>query len=248
MKAILLCAGYATRLYPLTKNQPKALLPIKNKPLINYIAEKIEKCEEIDEIFIITNEKFYMNFVWWLKNNNEKFSKKIEILNDNTISNEDRLGGIGDLWYAVEKKKINDDIMVVLGDNLFTFDLNKIIDFFSEKKATVLGLYDVKNLEDAKRFGIVSIDENNKIIDFQEKPENPKSTLASIGIYFYTKEDLKQLEKYMKTDNQKDCPGYFPEYLRKNQNIYAIKLDGIWFDIGTKQSYEEVNKIWNGAN
>lgn len=237
MKAIILAAGYATRLYPLTINKPKALLPVKGIPILNYIIKKIDKIDEIDEIFIVTNDKFYEYFLNWSKN----LSKKIKIINDKTSNNETRLGGIGDLNFVIEKEKINDDILVVLGDNLFDFNLKAIIDFFKIINKTLIGVYEVNNLEELKRLGVVEI-KNNKITSFEEKPQNPKSTLSSIGIYIYTKSDLNKIKEYMRTDKPKDGPGYLVEYLLTIQDVYAFKLSGLWYDIGSKETYEKVNK------
>ncbi|MEK6898134.1 MAG: nucleotidyltransferase family protein [Nanoarchaeota archaeon] len=244
MKAVILCAGYATRLYPLTLSTPKSLLPVAGKPLLNYIMEKIEKINEIDEISIVTNDKFYMQFVWWLNQNKKDFRKSIEIINDNTTSNETRLGGIGDLWFAIEKKSITDKLLVVLGDNLFDSDLSEIVDFFEEKNKCIVGVYDLKNKENAKKFGVINVDDNNKIISFEEKPENPKSTLISTGIYLFTKKDLKKIQEYMKTENPKDGPGYLIRHLISHEEIFAFKLEGKWYDIGSKETYEEIKDNW----
>ncbi|MFH1325228.1 MAG: nucleotidyltransferase family protein [archaeon] len=244
MKAVILCAGYATRLYPLTLDKPKCLLPVSGKPVLNYAIEKIGKVKEIDEILIVTNDKFYMDFVWWFNQNKENFKKPVKIVNDGTTTNETRLGGLGDLWFAIEKEKINDDFLVILGDNLFGSDLDKIVDFFRDKKNMVVGVYDLKSLEKARKFGVLEV-ENNEIISMEEKPENPKSTLISTGIYVFKKENIKDIEEYMKTDNSKDGPGYLIMYfLSKGKKLYSFKLDGKWYDIGSKETYDEANENW----
>ncbi len=240
MKAIILAAGYATRLYPLTLDKPKALLPVKGKPILNYIIEKISELKELEEIFIVTNEKFYMSFIWWLNQN--KFSKRVEILNDETTSNETRLGGIGDLNFVIEKENINDDILVISGDNLFDFNLQEMIDFFNEKKGTTIGIYELDS-EEIKKMSSVII-EGRKIIDFEEKPKDPKTNLSSIGIYIYSKEDLEKIKEYMKTDKPKDGPGFLVQDFCKEQDVYAFIFQGRWFDIGSKEIYEKVNQEW----
>ena len=183
MKAIILCAGYSTRLYPLTLDKPKALLKIKGKSLLSNIIEKIPK--EIKDIIIVSNGKFYKNFLEWA----EKYERQIKVLNDRTSSNETRFGGIGDLSFAIKKENINDDILVILGDNLFDFNLDDFIGYFEKHKKTLVGVYEFPH-EELKKLGVVEV-KNNKIISFEEKPEKPKSSLASTGIYIFSKDDLK---------------------------------------------------------
>lgn len=240
MKCVILCAGYATRLYPLTLNTPKPLLNVRGKPVLNYTIDKILRINDIDEIFIVTNDKFYNNFISW----KDKFypARKIQIINDKTTNNEDRLGGIGDLKLVLDKERISDDLFVLAGDNFFDFDLNKFLDFFREKKKATIGLYNLGDISKAKKFGILELDRNNKIISFEEKPEKPKSTLISTALYFFTKEELKKIHEYMKTNNPKEGPGYLIPYFLKSQDVYGYVFKGEWYDIGTKEIYEEVNR------
>ncbi len=244
MKCIILCSGYATRLYPLTLDRPKPLLPIRGKPLLNYLIENVSKIEDIDEIFVVCNEKFYKNFLEWKKTNS--FSKEIKIINDGTLSNETRLGGLGDFWFAINKEKIDEDVLLLLGDNFFNFDLRKIVGFFEKRRQSVVGLYDLGDLEKSKNFGVIELKEN-KIMSFEEKPKNPKSTLISTGIYVYSKKELERIADYMKTDKPKDGPGYLIPYLLSFQDVYGLVLDGFWYDIGSKEVYEEVNRNGDSA-
>ena len=243
MKAIVLCAGYATRLYPLTLDKPKSLLDISGKPLLNYIIEKIEKISDVDEIFIVSNDKFHKQFLDWLNDYENISTKKIHIINDGTTSNENRIGGVGDLDLVVRKEKINDDLLIVLGDNLFDFDLNDITYFFKKIKGITVGTYDLKDMEQAKNFGVFEI-KNNKLISFEEKPQNPKSTTISTGVYLFPKKDLIKIEEYMKTDKPKDGPGYLILDFFNSQNIHAFEFKGKWLDIGTKEIYEEAKNEW----
>ena len=174
MKVILPVAGYATRLYPLTENQPKALLKLGPKLMVEHILDKLKSIEEIDQIFLVTNEKYYQNFVDWANNYN---SPKIKVLNDGTTSNEDRLGAVGDVNFAIEKGNIDDDVIVIAGDNLFGLDMQRFINFSKEKDSSVFAAFDLKDPQKlAKKFGTVEIDENFKVIGFEEKPEHPKSS------------------------------------------------------------------------
>ena len=239
MKSIVLAAGYATRLYPLTKNKPKPLLEIAEKPIMEHIISKIEEVDDVDEIFIVTNDKFYNTFIEWLKGYSS--NKKIKIVNDMTKSNEDRLGSIGDVSFVIEKENINDDTLVIAGDNLFEFSLKGVVDVFNKRKTTTVALYDVKDIELAKKYGIVSVDKSNKIIDFKEKPEKPKSTLASTGVYIYPGNILKSIVEYA-GKGESDKTGNFLEWLYKKEDIYCYVSDKKWYDIGSLDQLEEARE------
>ena len=242
MKVLLLAAGYATRLYPLTLDTPKPLLPVAGKTVMGYIFDLIEPLKEVDEVFIVTNENFFRNFKDWKKT--FKSSKKITIVDDGTTSNETRLGATGDIEFVIEKKTIKDDLLVLAGDNLFKADLSIFTKFCTSKRPSItIGLYDIKDLILAKKYGIVSVDKNNKVIDFKEKPANPPSTLAAMCLYFFPKERLDVMKSYLGMDNAKDAPGYFLEWLYKREPMFGyIFKDKKWFDIGDKKSLEEADK------
>lgn len=239
MKSIILAAGYGTRLYPLTLNQPKPLLEVAEKPMVEHIISRIEGVDDVDEIFIVTNNKFYNHFVEWLKSYSS--NKKIKIVNDMTKSNEDRLGSIGDVSFVIEKENINDDVLVIAGDNLFEFSLKDVVNVFKERKTTVVALYDVKDIELAKKYGIVSVDKSNKIIDFKEKPEKPESTLASTGVYIYPKNILKFIVEYA-DKGEADKTGNLLEELYKKEDIYCYVSDKRWYDIGSFEQLEEARE------
>ena len=242
MKVLLLAAGYATRLYPLTLNTPKPLLSVAGKTVMGYIFDLIEPLKEVDEVFIVTNEKFFRNFEDWKKT--FKSSKKITVVDDGTTSNDTRLGATGDIEFVIEKKGIKDDLLVLAGDNLFKADLSIFTKFCASKRPSVtIGLYDIKDLILASKYGIVSVDKNNKIIDFKEKPASPPSTLAAMCLYFFPKERLDIMKSYLGMDNAKDAPGYFLEWLYKREPVFGyIFKDKKWFDIGDKKSLEEAER------
>ena len=244
MKSIILAAGYATRLYPLTENQPKPLLPVAGKPMLNYIMEKIEEVSNIDEVFVVTNNKFFLTFVQWKANNEDKFTKKITIVNDKTKTNEDRLGAIGDIHYVIDTMNIDEELLVIAGDNLFEFSLGEFVDF--AKGRSSLAVYDLKDKSKiANKFGCVELDEESKLIGFEEKPSNPKTTLASTACYFFTKDDVELLENCIKENNKPDNTGDFIQYLSEKKDVFGFVFDEKWFDIGGKEEYEEVNKIYS---
>lgn len=248
MKCIILCAGYATRLYPLTKGTPKPLLAVAGKPVLEHTLQKILPLGDIDEIFIVTNSRFFGHFEEWLEGfqQKEKSEKRIEIIDDGTTSNETRLGGLGDLLFVIREKAIDDDILVVAGDNAFTFDLDDFVDVSNSSRVSAIGLYDVGDLEEAKKFGIVSIDERDTIVGFEEKPPNPRSTLASTGIYFYPKDVLRLLEEYAAESDRLDGPGFFVKWLHKRVPVKGLRLDGKWFDIGSFENLERADKELRG--
>ena len=245
MKAIILCAGYAIRLYPLTENMPKALLPIKNKPLLSYTIERLEKIKDIDRIYIVTNNIFYNNFIEW--KNNSKFTKEIKIINDETTSNENRLGGIGDLNLVIEKEKLNEDILVILGDNLFDFNLKSMIELFKKSKETILGIYEMQKIPKSQKLGIVKI-KNSRVISIKEDYVNEESNLISTGLYIFSKSDIGRIKEYMQTNKSKEGPGFLIQDWLSSKEIHAFVLQGNWFDIGTKEVYEDVNKNWNDSS
>jgi len=243
MKCIILCAGFATRLYPLTKNKPKPLLEVGNKTILDRIMDKIEKVRSIDEVYIVSNDVFSTQFKNW--NNKQNRSKRIHILNDGVKNNEERLGTVGDLHFTMQETKINDDILIVGGDNLFEFDINAFIAYFKKKNASIIALYDLKDpAKLAKKFGVAIVDKNQKIIDFQEKPEHPKSSLAATLCYILKKESLLKLPDFVK-HHKGDNAGSFIEWLIKSENVYGFTFTEAWFDIGSHEALAEANNIYN---
>ncbi len=244
MKVLLLAAGYATRLYPLTLNRPKPLLPVAGRPVIEFILDIIEPLKEVDEIFIVTNDKFHKHFEEWTG----KFSssKKIVVVNDKTKTNEDRLGATGDMEFVISQKGLKDDLLVLAGDNIFSTDLRDFLNFSIPKRPSIsIGLYDVKDLALAKKYGIVSLDSDKRIVEFKEKPAKPNSTLAAKCLYFFPKEKLGIVREYLNTDATGDAPGYFLEWLYKKEAIFGYVFEGEeWFVIGDKKSYEEADKAF----
>ncbi|MFX1535025.1 MAG: nucleotidyltransferase family protein [Promethearchaeota archaeon] len=239
MKLIIPAAGYATRLWPLTKDKPKHLLGVKGRPIVEYILDKIQEIDLIDEIFIVTNGKFFKHFLEW--NENYTSTTRITIVNDGTKSHKDRLGALGDIKFVVDKFNIEEEVMVILGDNLFEFSYKGIIDLYNEKKKPTIVLYDVKDINLAKLYGIVSIDNNKKVIHFEEKPEQPKSTLASTGVYVYPKESLRKLVEFVNNiDNDK--VGKFLEWLYRREEVYCYVTEEQWFDIGTLEQLEKARQ------
>ena len=240
MKVIIPVAGYATRLHPITLNKPKALLDVQGKPIIEHIIKKVEELDNVDHIYIITNDKFFKDFDNWFKNLSCPIP--VKLLNDHTTSNEDRLGQIGDIQKVIEKEAIDDDLLVIAGDNLFNFSLKPLYGFCKEKNGFVNGLYDAKSLKVAQEQGNASIDENGKIISFEEKPEKPKSTYVSLGIYYCPKEKVGLYSKYLKEGNNPDKMGYFIIWIFNVEGVYGYVYEDKWFDIGWQESLEQARR------
>ncbi len=248
MKAIILAAGYATRLYPLTLNTPKALLEVANKPIINHIMDKIHEIKEIDEVHVVTNNKFFQVFLDWA--NNFESEKKISIINDNTTSNDDRLGAVGDIHFTINEKNIDDHILIVASDNLFEFSLKEFIDFSKQKGSSTVAARDLLEKEKvANRFGTIEIDENHKIIGFEEKPEFPKSTLASTACYFIHSNHLAPLKEWINSKEGKiDNSGDMIKYLSEDLEAHSFVFTDRWFDIGCLEHLKEADNIYSKKN
>ena len=241
MDAIILAAGYATRLYPLTENTPKPLLNVAGKPIIEHIIKKLDEIDSVDKIYIITNDKSEHQFTKWL--HSFYAEKPIEIINDGTKSNEDRLGALGDIHHAINSKNLDNDIIVIAGDNLFELSLMDVANFFKKRKSNVIVLHDVKDFELAKQYGIVEVN-NNIIVNFEEKPISPKSTLASTGIYLFPKKTISLIKKYIAQGNNPDKTGSFIEWLYKREKVYSYVTEKKWYDIGSIEQLERANKYY----
>lgn len=245
MKALILAAGYATRLYPLTISMPKPLLPVSGKPIINYMMGQLEETPELDEIYVVTNSRFYNNFKTWSSGYGGK--KKITVINDNTLTNEERLGAIGDIELVIKKAKIGDDLVIAAGDNLFAFSLPDFVNFSKKYSPSCsVALHDINSLEEAKKFGIVTVDKDNKILHFVEKPAKPESTLVAICVYYFPKEKLSMVSKYLERSKHSDAPGNYISWLVKKENVYGFTFNEEWYDIGDKHTYESIKDAYKG--
>ena len=227
------------------RTDAKPLLNVGDKPIVEHILDKINQIGAVDEIFIVTNHKFYPMFKRWVEEYAAK--KKIKIVNDGTLSNEDRLGAIGDLNYVLKDENIDDDVLMIAGDNLFGFDPNKFLDFFQEKKKSILAFYDMKDKEKvANKFGVGLLDEGKRVTEFEEKPEEPRSTLAATCCYIYVKEDVQKVGDFVRTSDKYDNPGDFVKWLRERSGLYGFVFEEHWFDIGSFEGLEEANKFYGG--
>lgn len=242
MKALILAAGYATRLYPLTKDYPKPLLKVGRRPIIDYIIDKISKIKDIDEIIVVTNSKFMPVFKKWASG--LKTKKKIALVDDLTKSQAGRLGAIADMHFGITQKGIRDDLLVVGGDNLFDGALDDFLSFAkSKKKSPVIGAYDIKSKEEAKKYGVLKLNSANRIIDFKEKPKAPDSTLIAMCLYYFPAQRLGLIKEYLANKASKhDATGFYIDWLRSKKEVYGFVFNGRWYDIGHHDVYNQAKE------
>ena len=245
MKVIILAAGYATRLYPLTLTQPKPLLPVAGKPMVDHVLDNLAPIGGIDRVYLVTNAKFADHFQKWA-DGYRTAKLNFTVVNDGSTDDSNRLGAIGDLNLVLTHEKVDDDIIVVAGDNLFSDRLDGFGKFCRAKNAPVLGVYDVGSVEEARKYGVVNLDGDGKIDSFVEKPPQPTSTLIGIALYFYPKATLPLITQYLAEGNNPDQPGRFVQWLYPRQAVYTWAVPGLWYDIGSKETLEEASRIFAG--
>jgi glucose-1-phosphate thymidylyltransferase len=249
MKVIILAAGYATRLYPLTLTQPKPLLPVAGKPMVEYVLDNLAPIGGIDRVIVVTNAKFAGHFQKWADNYRATKSKfDFTIVNDGSTDDTNKLGAIGDIHYVIQKENVDDDIIIVAGDNLFSDQLGDFGKFIRERKAPVLAVYDVGNLEEIKKYNSISVDGHGKITFFEEKPKEPKSTLTGIALYFYPRATIPLIRQYIAEGHNPDQPGRLVQWLYPRVPVFTWRVPGLWYDIGSKETLEEANKIFAKFN
>lgn len=246
MKCILLAAGYATRLYPLTKNKPKSLLEVAGKTILQYIIDKLNLVTEIDEIYIVTNDVYFQIFSEWASKC--KCNKKIETINNYTTNNENRLGAIGDLQFVLDLKNVNENILVMACDNLFDFDLRDFISFYMSVQCDCITTHELADFKDLKRTGVIEVNSDFSVKSFEEKPMHPKSSLAVPPFYIFKKETILLIKQYLSEGNNVDAPGNFIPWLIGRKPVFAYKFEGMRYDIGTHESYAEANEVFKRRN
>lgn len=245
MKVIILAAGYATRLYPLTLTQPKPLLPVAGKPMVNHVLDNIAPVGGIDRVYVVTNAKFAGHFEKWADSYRAaKAPFDFTIVNDGSTDDSNKLGAIGDLRLVLQRERVDDDVIVIAGDNLFSQSLADFGRICREKNAPVLGVYDVRRLDEARKYGVVDVDAEGRIARFVEKPPQPTSTLIGIALYYYPRAVLPLIEQYLAEGNNPDQPGRLIQWLYPKQPVYTWSVPGLWYDIGSKETLEEANRIF----
>jgi len=239
LKAVILAGGYATRLYPLTRDRPKHLLEVDGRPLLELLLERLP-LGELDAVYVVTNAKFADRFREWA----ESYPADVIVLDDGTTSEEDRLGAIGDLQLVIESEDLDDDLIVAAGDSIFTERLDDFARFGRERDAAAIAVYDVGDLEAMKQLSSIGVDADSRLVTFEEKPEQPESTLAGIALYFYPRAIVPLVGEYLAEGNNPDQPGRLIGWLYERTPVYAWRVPGRWFDIGTPETLAEAERLF----
>jgi len=246
MKAIVLAGGFGKRLWPLTKDKPKPLISVGGRPIIEYILDGLAVIEDLDKVFISVNSRFEPHFRAWA--DGVKFSKEIEIVPEPTTCEEDKIGAVGALSFLIRQKGIEDDLIVIAGDNLFDFDVRKFL-CARKQGSPLVALYDMKDKDEVRRkYGVVKLDRSSVISDFKEKPDEPESTLISTGCYFFPSKAAAMIHTYLREGNNPDAPGFFISWLSRQMAVQGFVFDGScrWFDIGSIESLQKANEAYSG--
>ena len=233
MKCIILCAGYATRLYPLTENFPKPLLVIKGKTIIDHLIDDLEEKKTIEQYIVVSNHKFINHFNDWKETRKEN----IVVLDDGSTENENRIGAVRDIYFAINELNIKDDIIVLAGDNLLEFSLNNFVSYYNTKKTNCIMTYYEESIKTLTRCGVIEVDKDFNVLSMEEKPKVPKSNYAVPPFYIYKKEDLHLFKEALDSGCGVDAPGHFLEWFTKHANVSAFLMPGKRLDIGTLEDY-----------
>jgi len=226
MKALILAAGYATRLRPLTDDVPKMLLPLAERPMLDYLVDRLREVEEIEKIHLVTNARFAGAFRDWAP-------EDVTVHDDGTTSNEDRLGAIGDIAFAIERGGLEgEDLLIVAGDNLIGYSLADFVAFWRAKDGSAIAVRALHDRELLKQYGVVELDENDRVIGLEEKPAEPKSDFAATAAYLYRADHLALLPRYLEEGNPPDAPGNLMVWLYTREPVYAYRVEGDWHDVG----------------
>ena len=234
MDAIVLAGGYATRLWPITRHRPKMLLPIGEQPVIGTIFDALEAESRIDDVYVSTNDAFAEAFDTYLEATDYE---KPQLSVEETTEEAEKFGVVGALAQLVDREGLTEDTLVIAGDNLMSVDISDFLDAFEANGTPTIAAYDLGSYDRASQYGLVELNDRNEVTDFQEKPDNPQSTLVSIACYGLPSETLPKLETYLAGDNNPDEPGWFIQWLQRRETVSAFPFEGAWFDIGTPESY-----------
>src|SRR5881409_2442985 len=244
MNALILAAGYATRLYPLTLDKAKPLLLVVGKPIIEWVVDNLAGVPDLETIYVVTNNKFAPDFQAWSERYRSRHPEfKFKIINDGSTSDEDKLGAIGDINFVVTRENLTqDNLLVIAGDNLFTESLADFVDCARGTHATV-AVYDVGDAEAIKKYGNITVDADGIITRFEEKPKSPQGTLAAIALYYYSPAVLSLLTTYLAAGNNPDQPGRFVQWLYARKPVKTFQIKGKWLDIGSKETLDNADQI-----
>jgi glucose-1-phosphate thymidylyltransferase len=237
MKGVILAAGYATRLQPLTNDVPKQLLPVGGRPMLDWVLDRVGEVDDVDALHLVTNSRFAPAFARWAE------THSVTVHDDGTSSNDDRLGAVGDLRLAIDEARLDDELLVLAGDNLFEFSLPRVVEWWRTKPqpSSAVPLHDVGDLELATHYGIADTDAEDRIVGFVEKPSDPASTLASTLVYLLPPEHVNLVSTYLDDGHSPDNAGSFLGWLARREPVYGYRFDGAWYDIGNHDQLLEAD-------
>ena len=242
MKCLILAAGYATRLYPLTENFPKPLLDVGGKTILDWLVDDIDTAGLVDEYVVISNHKYAHHFDAWAKTK----TMKVTVVDDGTSSNETRLGAVKDIQFAIDKLSLDDDMLVIAGDNVLDFSLTKFVRYAAEKKTSCIMRYFEPSEQKLTKCGVVAVDEEDQIRSMEEKPAQPKSHWCCPPFYYYTKADARLVEKGIASGCGTDAPGSYIAWLCTQTPVHAMEMPGKRFDVGNLESYNRIKEEYKG--
>ena len=240
MTCIILAAGYATRMYPLTLNYPKPLLEVGGKKIIDWLIEDLEK-SGVERTVVVSNHKFISQFQAWAEGRENTI-----VLDDGSEDNDHRLGAVKDIEFAIEEANIDDDIVVLAGDNVLNFSLSSFIEYGREKKTSCIMRHEEKDKNKLRKTGVIEINEDELVLNMEEKPKEPKSNWAVPPFYYYTKEDKDLIKEGIASGCGTDAPGSFVSWLVKTRPVHAYRMIGERFDVGSIEGYEKIKKEYKG--
>lgn len=240
MTAIILAAGYATRMYPLTLNFPKPLLEVGEKKIIDHLLDDLVQ-SGVERTVVVSNHKFIDQFTSWADTR-----ENVIVLDDGSVDNDHRLGAVKDIEFAIEKANIDDDIVVLAGDNVLNFSLSSFIKYGKEKKTTCIMRHEQRDINKLRKTGVIVIDDNDLVLEMDEKPQEPKSIWAVPPFYYYTKEDIKLVKEGIESGCGTDAPGSFISWLVKKKPVHAFLMPGERYDVGSIEGYEKIKKEYKG--
>jgi len=240
VNAVVLAAGYATRLRPLTDTVPKMLLPLAGRPMLDYLIDRIDEVDELDGIHLVTNARFARDFSDWARRRSGRLP--IAVLDDGTTSNDDRLGAIGDIAFTIKRAGLErEELFVVAGDNLIGYDLREFVRFWRERGGSAVALREETDPDLIRQYGVVEVDELDRIVSFEEKPAEPRSSLAATAAYLYSAEHALLISAYLEEGNPPDAPGNLVAWLHSRVPVHGYRFSGEWLDIGNREQLLEAD-------
>lgn len=242
MKCLILAAGYATRLYPLTESFPKPLLKVGEKTILDWLVDDIDTSGLVDEYIVISNHKYAVHFDAWAATKQQK----VTVVDDGTSTNENRLGAVKDIQFAIEKLELDDEMLVIAGDNVLDFSLTKFIAYAREKQTTCVMRYYEGDVARLRKTGVAEVDENDRVLSMEEKPAEPKSNWGTPPFYYYTKEDAKLVQSGIDAGCGTDAPGSYIAWLSTQVPVHSMEMPGSRYDIGNLESYQKVQETYKG--